>query len=158
MKRFVFFPGTMRFAFLLLTAAVATAPAEAQPLADTLLTWNSYRAERSARVRLFRAADDDRPYTVVADERAESPGGPITDEVRYVAETVGRTFGFDPAEATFVFCFTAAGFTPGASASGKALLLRATFRRTDSGDLGTPSWRVISREALDDLTDRAYRE
>lgn len=138
-------------------ALLALTPADlrAQPLADTVLTWRSYSDVRSARVRLFRVDDADRPTTVVVDERAESTGGPVTDEARYVAETIGRTFGFDPAAATFVFRFTPAGFAAGADEGGKTLLLRATFRRGASGDLGAPSWRVLSRDALADLTDRA---
>jgi hypothetical protein len=141
---------------LLLFALLASAAPDlrAQPLADTLLTWQSYSDDRSARVRLFRCDDADRPHTVVVDERAESAGGPVTDEVRYVAETIGRTLGFDPATATFVFRFTAAGFAPDADDEGKALLLRATFRRGASGDLNAPSWRVLSRDALAELTDR----
>jgi hypothetical protein len=141
---------------LLLALLASAAPGlRAQPLADTLLIWHSYSDDRVARVRLFRCDDADRPHTVVVDERAESDGGPVTDEVRYVAETIGRTLGFDPAAATFVFRFTAAGFAPGTGDDGKALLLRATFRRGASGDLNAPSWRVLSRDALAELTDRA---
>ena len=145
----------VRPGLLLLLVAAAAPGLDAQPLVDTLLTWQSYSNARSARVRLYRCDDEDRPRTVVVDERAESAGGPVTDEVRYVAETIGRTFGFDPVAATFVFRFTAAGFAPGAPDDGKALLLRATFRRGASGALSAPSWRVLSRDALAELTDRA---
>ncbi|HLT46237.1 MAG TPA: hypothetical protein VK002_03340 [Rubricoccaceae bacterium] len=139
-----------------LAALLTPAPGlHAQPLTDTLLTWRSYSHDREARVRLYRCDDADRPHTVVVDERAGNPGGPVTDEARYVAEVIGRAFGFDPATATFVFRFTAAGFAPGASDEGKALLLRATFRRGTSGALNAPSWRVLSRDALAELTDRA---
>ncbi|NNF57197.1 MAG: hypothetical protein HKN04_03060 [Rhodothermaceae bacterium] len=144
-----------RFLFLIGLLAVGVDAVAAQALADTVLTWQSYTHERSARVRLFACDDEARPHTVVVDERAESAGGPVTDEVRYVAETIGRTLGFDPATATFVFRFTAGGFTLGGGGEGKTLLLRATFRRVASGDLGSPSWRVLSRDALSDLTDRA---
>lgn len=146
----------VRFLLLLALVAGLSVPGpRAQPLTDTLLAWRSYSHDRTARVRLFRCDDDDRPHTVVVDERADSAGGPVTDEVRYVAETIGRTFGFDPATATFVFRFTAAGFAPGAHDDGKALLIRATFRRGASGDLDAPTWRVLSRDALAELTDRA---
>lgn len=147
----------MRFIVLCATVLVLSTPTMAQVPIDTVLAWNSYHTDRQARVRVFLADDDARPYTAVIDEQAENPGAPVTDEVRYLAETVGRTLGFDPAAATFVFRFTAASFTPDGRDAGKVLLVRATFRRTDSGDLGTPSWRVITREALDDLTDRAFR-
>ena len=142
----------MRWVLLLGVVLSSAAPGSAQVLTDTLLTWRSYSHERSARVRIFSCDDEARPHTVVVDERAESAGGPVTDEVRYVAEVVGRTFGFDPAEATFVFRFTAESFTAGEGDGGKAVLL---FRRTSSGELGSPSWRVLSRDALDELTDRA---
>ncbi|HYE97033.1 MAG TPA: hypothetical protein VD962_12565 [Rubricoccaceae bacterium] len=143
----------------LAVAAVLGSEAAAQgqaPLSDTLLTWRSYSAERSARVRLYPCEDERRPRTVVVDEPA-GEREPVTDEVRYFAEVVGRTFGFDPAEASFVFRYTAASFTDGAGDDGKALLLRATFRRAESGDLGAPTWRLLTSDALEDLTDRALR-
>ncbi len=56
-----------------------------------------------------------------------------------------------------MFRFTPAAFVADASDRGKTLLLRATFRRTSSGSLGAPSWRVITSDALEDLTDRALR-
>ncbi|MDX1419690.1 MAG: hypothetical protein R3181_06960 [Rubricoccaceae bacterium] len=141
---------------LLVLLLVSSVPRlAAQPLADTLITWRGYSQEREARVRLFASGDERRPHTVVVDERADGARSPVTDEVRYVAETIGRTFGFDPVAATFVFRFTAAAFVPAAEDGGKALLLRATFRRGASGDLNAPSWRVLSRDALAELTDRA---
>lgn len=140
---------------LVLLLVVGATELRAQPLADTLLTWQSYSSERQARIRLFHCDDEERPRTVVIDEQADGASAPVTEEVRYVAETVGRTFGFDPATATFVFRFTAAGFAPGARDDGKALLVRATFRRGASGDLNAPSWRVVGRDALAELTDRA---
>lgn len=91
---------------------------------------------------------------MVIEEANDNAGGPVTDEARYVAETIGRTFGFDPVDAIFVFRFEI-GSTSGASAGNKILLLRVTFRRGASGELGAPSWRVISAETLSDLTDRA---
>ncbi len=123
---------------------------------DTLLAWRSYSDTRQARVRVYPCDDDQRPRTVVVDDPAEN-GGLVTDEIRYFAELVGRALRFDPAEATFVLRYTAAAFTPGSDDRGRALLLRATFRRTDSGELGPPSWRVITAEALEDLTDRQLR-
>ena len=123
---------------------------------DDVLTWRTYSAERSARVRVFPCDDDRRPRTVVIDDRA-SNGGVITDEARFLADLVGRELGFDPVEASFVFRFTPAAFAEGAPERGKTLLLRATFGRTSTGALGAPTWRVITAEALDELTDRALR-
>jgi hypothetical protein len=141
---------------------LAPAGASGQPLLssgallDTVVTWETYTAPRHARVRLYAADDERRPRTVVVDDPAEN-GGLVTDEVRFFAETAGRLLRFDPAGATFVFRYTAGSFAPGADEGGRVLLLRATFTRADSGDLGTPSWRVITREALEELTDRQLR-
>lgn len=139
--------------FVLFFATLSISTVSAQSGVDDVITWRSYSAERSARVRVFDSGDSDRVYTVVIDESDDNAGGPVTDEARYVAETVGRTYGFDPVDAFFVFRFEI-GSSTGAS-SGKVLLVRATFRRGSSGDLGAPSWRVISAETLTDLTDRA---
>ena len=146
---------SVRCTLLLLVLLPAAPSLGAQPVVDTVLTWRSYSHDREARVRLFRSGDEDRPHTVLVDERAESAGGPVTDEAPYVAETIGRALGFDPVAATFVFRFTAAGFTPGAPDGGKSLLVRATFRRGASGNLNAPAWRVLSRDELAELTDRA---
>ncbi len=140
--------------FVLLFAALTIADVSAQTGVDEVITWRSYSAERSAHVRVLASGDRDRPFTVVIDESNDGAAGPVTDEARFVAETIGRTFGFDPVEAFFVFRFQV-GSSTGASSSNKVLLLRATFRRGASGDLGAPSWRVISRESLTEITDRA---
>lgn len=132
---------------------LAVSAASAQP-ADTLLTWRTYGQEGTARVQTFASNDEDRPRTVVVDERAENRAGLVTDDVRYFVETYGRSVGVDPAEAAFVFRFNGASFcTDGPD--DKTLLLRATFTRTKTGRLSAPSWRVISREELAELTDRA---
>ncbi|HEX8386106.1 MAG TPA: hypothetical protein VF576_07980, partial [Rubricoccaceae bacterium] len=81
----------------------------------------------------------------------------ITDEAGFVADLVGRELGFDPTAATFVFRFTPSAFAEGADDDGKTLLLRATFQRGASGNLGSAQWRVITPDALDELTDRAFR-
>ncbi len=139
---------------LIVIVALSTSGASAQSGADEVITWRSYSAERSAHVRVFDSGDRARAFTVVIEETNDGGSGPVTDEARYVAETVGRTFGFDPVEAFFVFRFEISSST-GASSSNKVLLLRATFRRGASGDLGAPTWRVISAETLSDITDRA---
>ena len=140
--------------FVLLVATIAATDVSAQSGIDEVLIWRSYSAERSARVRIFDSGDSRRPHTVVIEEANDDAGGPVTDEARYVAETIGRTFGFDPVNAFFVFRFEI-GSATGLSAGDKILLLRVTFRRGASGELGAPSWRVISAETLSDLTDRA---
>ena len=144
---------------LLLLLLVAPASAQGGPLHDREISWRSYDVghERGARVRVFASDDERRPHTVVVDDRAENGRAPVTDEAPFVAETVARELGFDPTEATFVFRFTARSFAEDGSEKGKALLIKATFRRNASGSLGAPSWRVITSEALEDLTDRAMR-
>lgn len=131
------------------------ADASAQDV-DQTLSWRTYASERSARVRVFPCPDERRPVTVVIDDTAANAGA-VTEEAAYVADLVGREFGFDPVEATYVFRFTPASFTEGAPDQGKTLLLRATFRRTSAGGLGAPTWRLISADDLDELTDRAFR-
>lgn len=144
----------LRLAILALACAAA-AGAQTNPVHDGDLTWRTYAAERTARVRVFLSGDEDRPRTVVLDGRA-SNGGVLTDEARFLAELVGREVGFDPAAATFVFRFTPAAFVEGAPEAGKTLLVRATFRRVASGGLGSPSWRVITADELAGMTDRAF--
>ena len=146
----------MRFALALIALLLGAdfADAQTQPLQDQEVSWRAYAAQRAARVRVFAADDERRPHTIVVDDRA-SNGGPITDEAQFVADLVGREVGVDPTEATFVFRFTPSSFADGAGERGKTLLLKATFRRTQSGGLGSPSWRVLTRDGLDKLTDRA---
>ena len=144
-----------RLALLGLLLAGAAA-AQTNPVHDDELTWRTYAAERTARVRVYLCDDERRPRTVVLDDRA-SNGGAITDEAQYLADLVGRQLGFDPTEATFVFRFTPAAFAHDAPEAGKTLLVRATFGRTGAGALAAPTWRIISSAELEDLTDRALR-
>lgn len=142
------------YAFLLLACPAVLAQSSGN--SDRVITWRTYDLgfERSARVQVFPSTDRRRSVAVVIDESA---GGeePSTAEARYVAEVIGREFGFDPVDASFVFRYTGQSFVETASDSGKELLLRVTFRRLASGNLGSPSWRVMSREELSRLTDRA---
>jgi len=143
-------------ALLLSASAAAQNPLSAGATVDTLLAWESYDAARRARVRVFDTDDPRRPVTVVIDATADG-GAAVTEDARFVAETTARRLRFDPTEATFVFRFTAASFVAGARDDGRALLLRATFRRSESGGVGPPAWRVISADALSDLTSRQLR-
>lgn len=135
----------------MLWALVPTAQAQA---IDTLFTWQTYDEQGITRVRVFPSNDEDRPITVVVDELAENQAGAVTDDVRYFVDTFGRQFGYDPTEITFVFRFSGESFCEDGDAD-KLLLLRATFRRTAAGNLGSPSWRLLSRDELAELTDRA---
>jgi len=140
---------------LLLLLLLLTVPPASGQVADTLLTWRTYAQEARAHVRVYPSGDEARPLTVVVDELAENRAGLATDDARFLAETVGRALGRDPAEMTFVFRFSAVSFCPDAPAGGKTLLLRATFTRTRAGRLNTPMWRVLTRPELAALTDRA---
>ena len=148
----------MRFSQLLLALVLTVdlAAAQGAPLADTELAWRTYSSERTARVRTFHSEDDRRPVTVVVDDRAAN-GAPITDEAAFVAELAGRELGLDPTGAAFVFRYTPAAFSDAAGERGKTLLLKATFRRLQTGGLASPQWRVITPDALDALTDRSFR-
>lgn len=140
-------------ALRLLALFLAVPTAVAQP-ADTLLTWRTYGQEGHARVRTFASNDEARPLTVVVDELASNRGGLVTDDVRYFVETYGRSVGVDPAAVAFVFRFNGASFSEGGPED-KTLLLRATLTRTKTGRLSTPHWRVLTRDELAELTDRA---
>ena len=146
-------PMKPRLARLCLVAFLFSTALAAQP-ADTLLTWQTYGREGVARVRTFASNDVDRPLTVVVDEQAASPVL-VTDDVRFFVETFGRGVGVDPAETKVrVPAFSGASFGAGAGGD-KVLLLRATFTRTKTGRLSTPFWRVVTRDELAELTDRA---
>lgn len=136
-------------------ALLLVVPAAAAQPADTLVTWRTYGQEGLARVRTFESNDEDRPLTVVVDERADNRAGLVTDDVRYFVETFGRSVGVDPAEASFVFRFNGASFCADGPED-KTLLLRATFTRTKTGRLSAPNWRVLTRDELAELTDRAF--
>lgn len=142
----------MCLAALLLATDVS---AQNGALHDQELSWRTYASERSARVRVFASTDERRSRTVVVDDPASNDGA-ITDEAVFVADLVGRELGFDPTEATFVFRYTSASFAEDARDGGKTLLLKVTFRRSSSGTLGSPQWRVITPDELDELTDRAF--
>jgi hypothetical protein len=131
------------------------ASASSAQIVDTLLTWRTYAQPAHAHLRIFAAPSDARPLTAVIDELASNASGPATDDARFLAETVGRMIGHDPAEMTFVFRFSQASFCGDGAPATKRLLLRATFGRTRAGALASPLWRVITRDELAALTDRA---
>ena len=147
---------TRRIGCAALLLLAASASAQDGLLHDQTMTWRTYAATRSARVRVFASPDERRPRVAVVDDVASNAGA-VTDEAAFIADLVGREVGFDPTEATFVFRFTPASFVEGGEDGGKTLLLRATFRRSSGGALGAPQWRVLRRDELDELTDRAFR-
>ena len=86
------------------------------------------------------ARDADRyPYTVVLSDLYTNEE-PATDHAAFVAEYVSREIGLDPTRAAFVYRLSIH------RREGLDLFLRATFRRGTSGNLLSPSWRVLSLE------------
>lgn len=144
---------------LLLAAAWSVpAPVSAQPLADTLFTWQGYARTAHCRLQLFQTPPDDerRTHTFVLQEVADNPGPSTLADARYLAEQVGRHYGIDPAAAYFVFHWGAFSYAEDGG-RGKELFLRATFSRTRTRKLGTPHWRVVTREDVEAYTDRRFR-
>lgn len=137
---------------VLMTCSTAAA-AQTAPVLDRTLSWRTYDGTRSARVRVYASPDRRRPHTAVVDELTTPgeapPQGAITDEARYAAEFIARELRLEPARVTYVFRLPD-GTRPGAPPT----LLRATFTLLRSGQLGSPAWRVLSRDELDRLTDR----
>ena len=132
--------------------------ATAQALVDTTLTWQGYARPSTCQIRVYPTPpDEDRTHTVVIREVAANEGPSTVEDARYLVERIGRAFGFDPVEAFFVFHWGGFSYAGADPDDGKEVFLRATVRRTKSGNLSTPSWRVISREEVEDLTDRRFR-
>ena len=149
----------MRRLLLCCACAVALAgSARAQALVDTLFTWQGYARTATCHLRVYAAPPDDaRSHTIVLRELAENAGPTTITDARHLAELVGRRYGIDPAEATWVFHWGAFSYEGAEPARRKELFLRATFRRTRSQSLSTPSWKVVTREDVEDYTDRHFR-
>lgn len=141
--------------------------AQAQMVSDTLFTWTGYAQESMCRLRIYHAEPGEkRTYVILLDELAENEGRSTLDDARHLAELVSRATGIDPEEAYWVFHWGEFSFEESAStrasdgsrsSSKKEIFLRATFRRSDSGTVTTPSWRLINRTILAKYTDRAFR-
>ncbi len=129
--------------------------AHAQTVADTLFAWQGYGRQSQCRLAVYPSADEDRPFTVVLREVAGNTGDSTLEDARYLVEQVGRTFGIDPAQATWVFHWGAFSFEK--AQGSKEILLQATFRRGKSGSLTTPSWRLVTRAEVEEATDRRFR-
>lgn len=132
--------------------------AASQPLADTSFTWRGYTQESQTHVQLYPGPPDDenRDHTVVLRELAENNGPSTLDDIEYVAEQVGRSFGMDPARVAWVVHWGAFSYD-GATDSDKSVLVRVTFRRTSTGRLSAPYWRIITDNDLHELTDGRYQ-
>lgn len=155
--------GIARFAAACLCVASLTpAAALAQPLADTVFAWQGYGQTSRCRVVVYPSGENDeaRTRTIVVRELAGNTGASTLDDARFLVEQIGRTLGVEPSAAYWVFHWGGFSFASGGergSDGGKELFLRATFRATDRGRLTPPAWRVISREDVEEITDRRYR-
>jgi hypothetical protein len=155
----------MRLRLSLLAALIALIalpagprPARAQLVVDTLFAWQGYGQRARCRVQVYRIPpDDDRTHTVVLRELAENHGPSTLDDARHLVELVGRQLGVDPEAAHGIFYWGPYSYDGARPDRGKELFLRATFRRTGRGALGAPSWRLLSREEVDAVTDRLFR-
>lgn len=139
-------------ALLLITPGVSAQTA----IADTLFSWQGYGRSSQCRVAIYPSpGNEDRPYAIVVREVGDNTGDSTLDDARYLVEQVGRTFGLDPSQATWVFHWGA--FSYEGARSNKEILLQATFRRGKSGSLLSPSWRLTSRAEVEEITDRQFR-
>lgn len=123
---------------------------------DTLISWNDYSRISSCRLTVFENPDDEkRPTVAVLSEIAENAGSPAIQDARFVVQRVGRQFNIDPAKAYWVFRWSAQSFLSPAE-SDKEVLFQATFRWSKQKTLTGPSWRIIDRDKLLELTDRRW--
>ncbi len=118
---------------------------------DDPFTWQEYGRVATCDLDIHRdvAGDEDRPHVAILTERADNEGPSVVDDLRYLAEQIGRTHDLDPAQVTWIVRW-GAGAYEGAE-GGKEVVLQARFRRTKSGNLSTPSWKVLSRDQADDV-------
>ena len=151
--------GLCRILVLGVLGLVLLRPAAAQPQTDTTLTWRSYSRTGTVQVQVYPGPpDDEEEHTIVLRELAENKGPSTVEDLQYLADLVGRHLGVDPTRAYWVLHwggFSFQGATPDAD---KALFLRATFNRTQSGNLSSPYWNVISETDVRELTDRRWQE
>ena len=146
-----------RCLFMVLLATAAH-PASAQLLIDTVYTWQGYARAGTCHLRIYKTVPgEERTHAVVIREQAENDGPTTTSDARHLVELIGRQFDVDPARAYWVFHWGAFSFEGAETNRRKELFLRATFRRNKNQSLGTPSWRVVSREEVEAYTDRQFR-
>jgi hypothetical protein len=147
----------MRHLLLIAVLLTATSPVQGQPVADTLFSWLDYGRTSSCRVQIFQTLDDkNRHHTVVLGELAQNRGATTVSDARHLVELVGRRFNIDPAAAYWIFHWGSFSFE-GAETHKKEILLRATFSRQSGGRLAAPSWRILTRDEVEDMTDRLFR-
>lgn len=136
---------------------VLAAPAPAQPTTDTTVTWRSYSATGTTRVQVYPGPpDEEEEHTVVLWELAENRGPTVVKDLPYVADLVGRRLGIDPTTAYWVVYWGGFSYEGADADADRTLFLEATFNRTSDGDLGSPSWDVVTETTIRELTDRMW--
>lgn len=142
-----------RLACILLVCTIA--PASTLARTDTTFTWRAYSREGTLHLLTFENVNrGDRPHTVVMRELAVNQGPSSVADARHLVELIGREYSIEPENATWIFHWGSFSFPD--ARGGKQLFLRATFRRNKTGSLSTPTWRVVSREEVEELTARRY--
>ncbi len=125
---------------------------------DTVITWNDYSRISSCHLSIFkRPADEKKSSVVVMSEVASNSGTPAIQDAKFVVQRVGRQFDIDPAKAYWIFRWSAASYGSTVP-SAKEVLLQATFRWSKQKSLSGPTWRVIDRDQLLELTDRQWQK
>ena len=152
------FPSTPTPLLILLIALCAPNSAISQSLADTLFLWQGYSSPGQTQITVFAAPPGkDRSHVVVLKELAENTGPAIHEDLEYLVEEIGRRFGLDPVKTYWIIHRGAFSYIESATKPTKEIFLRATFRRGSTNRLGAPSWRVIGREDVENLTDRLFQ-
>ena len=132
-------------------------PAYPQLLADTLFMWQGYTSQSVCGLRVFHnPADTVRRHTIVLKELAQNRGRSTVDDLHYIAEQIGRTYNIDPARSVWIINWGPFSYNADQK-KGKMLFIRATFRRTSTGRLGSPQWKIVTKEQVERYTDRQFR-
>lgn len=148
-----------RIFFLGVLSVLLIQTAVAQPETDTTITWRSYSRTGTVLVQVYPGPpDDEEEHTIVLRELAENRGPSTVEDLQYLADLVGRRLSVNPVQAYWVLHWGGFSFEGADPDADKALFLRATFNRTQSGNLSSPYWNVISETDVRELTDRRWRE
>ena len=138
--------------------ALLPATAHGQLHTDTLFTWQGYTRESLCRLRWYAAGDKaKKPHIIILGEHADNRGPSTLADVSYLAENASRMLSLDPTEVLWIIHWGNFSFRDAARRPGKEMFLRATFRRTSSGRLSAPQWKVVSREEVGEMTDWRFQ-
>lgn len=152
-------PQSVPLTALLVLVALPVHVLSAQPQTDTTITWRSYSATGTTRAQVYPGPpDEEEDHTVVLRELAENEGPSVLEDLPYLADLVGRRLGIDPTQAYWIVYWGGFSYEGADPDADKAIFLRATFNRTQSGNLSSPYWSVISETDVRELTDRRWRE